>query len=397
MRGKQMPTLRSFDRGARCGFALPAALLAIAIIGAIVAGGYMTAVQDFRMGRNTLAQQRALAVAELGLDTVYSTWNKSWNGVPTGTTSVRTYTFSDGSVDSVRITKLNRLSFLIVSEARAGGQGTQTAARRRAAMLVRLNVPRFNQPGAIISRGTISIGGNTNIYGTDSVYAGWDCPPAGPPTTGALAPAWTNFTFRGNNCKGPAYACITGSPQADTSHIAADTNTYFNYGSQNWNSMVAMADKSVSGLLTNVQPSTNADGSCNTADGSNWGDPSRAAVLGNPVGACESYFSIIYAPGDLIVNGRTGQGLLLVAGNLSIQGNFTFYGQIITRGSVKLTGTGNHINGGVLAAVVYDSSSAGNVLSGTSTIQFSRCTLQAVFGNTSNPTRAPQRSWAELF
>jgi hypothetical protein len=383
----------------RRGFALMLALLAIVVISAMIAGGYMAGVQEFRMGRNTVAQQRAFAATELGLDSAYAAWRKSWNGVTTGTTRVLAYGAADGSwVDTVRITKLNRLSLLIVSEGRAGAQGSQLGARRRSAMIVRLDMPRINQPGAMVSRGTISIGGNTNIFGTDSVFAGWDCPPAGAPIAGALAPSWSNYTFRGNNCKGPTYACITGNPKADTSAVAADTSTYFNYGNQTWTSMVAMADKSLNGTWANVQPSYNADGSCNLNDNGNWGDPRRAALNALPAGTCETYFPIIYAPGDLSVNGQMGQGIILVGGNLSIQGNFTFYGQIITRGSIKLTGTGNHINGGVMAAVVYDSSASnGNTLAGTSTIQYSRCTLNTVFANASFASRAPQRSWIELY
>jgi hypothetical protein len=393
-------TRTSSARRERRGFALALALIAIVVIGAMVASGYLAGVQDFRAGRNAVVQQRAFAAMELGLDSAYASWNKSWNSVKTGTTRVLTYGATDGSwVDTVRVTKLNTLSFLIVSEGRAGNQGTQLGARRRAAMIVRLDMPRINQPGAMVSRGTISIGGNTNIYGTDSVFAGWDCPTAGGAVAGALAPSWSNYTFRGNNCKGPSYACITGTPKADTSVVAADTTTYFSYGNQSWTTLVAQADKTLNGVYTNVQPSYNADGTCNTNDNNNWGDPRRAAlVVGTPSGACEGYFPIIYAPGDLTVNGQMGQGMLLVGGNLSIQGNFTFYGQVITRGSVKLTGTGNHINGGVMAAVVYDSSaSGGNQLAGTSTIQFSRCTLNAAFANTSLAARAPQRSWIELY
>src|SRR5690349_4816454 len=283
----------------RRGFALVLALLAIVVISAMVTGGYMAGVQDFRMGRNSVVQQRAFAATELGLDSAYASWNKTWNIVPTGNTRILTYSATDGSwVDTVRITKLNMLSFLIVSEGRAGAQGTELGARRRAAMIVRLDVPRINQPAAIVSRGTINIGGNTNIFGTDSVFPGWDCPPPGPPTTGALAPSWTNYTFRASKCKAPTYDCITGNPKADTSSAAADTSTYFNYGpDQNWNTMVAQADKIVNGTLTNVQPSFNADGSCNTNDLRNWGDPHRnsANLVPTAPGACENYYSIIYA------------------------------------------------------------------------------------------------------
>ena len=132
---------------------------------------------------------------------------------------------------------------------------------------------------------------------------------------------------------------------------------------------------------------------CKTSDNKNWGDPARNTTT---PGACETYFPIIYAPGDLAINGNVGQGILLVAGNLSIQGNFSFYGPVISRGSVKLTGTGNHINGSVLAANVIDSTSTSS-LTGNSAIQYSRCSNNMALQRTAMPTKTPQRSWAELF
>jgi hypothetical protein len=85
-----------------------------------------------------------------------------------------------------------------------------------------------------------------------------------------------------------------------------------------------------------------------------------------------------------------------VNGNLNIQGGFVYYGQIIVRGTVKFTGTGNHVYGGVLAASLIDSTSSSQ-LAGNSSIHFSRCALTSVFVNAANGTRAPQRSWIELF
>ena len=58
-RQHQLPRLRP-----RRGFALALALMATALIGALVAGGYLASVQDFRMGRNALIQQRAMAAAK---------------------------------------------------------------------------------------------------------------------------------------------------------------------------------------------------------------------------------------------------------------------------------------------------------------------------------------------
>ena len=88
--------------------------------------------------------------------------------------------------------------------------------------------------------------------------------------------------------------------------------------------------------------------------------------------------------------------MLLVNGNLSIQGGFVFFGQVIVRGTVKLTGTGNHIYGGVMAANVVDSTDASK-LSGNSSIHYSRCAVTSAFVSTALGTRAPQRSWVELF
>jgi hypothetical protein len=91
-----------------------------------------------------------------------------------------------------------------------------------------------------------------------------------------------------------------------------------------------------------------------------------------------------------------GQGVLLVNGNLNIQGSFVYYGQVIVRGTLKLTGTGNHIYGGVMAAAVIDSTSTSQ-LSGNSSIHYSRCAITSVFVTSALSTRAPQRSWIELF
>src|SRR4051812_44327962 len=117
----------------RRGFALTMALLAIVVIGAMVAGGYMAGVQYYRMGRNSLVEQRAMAATELGLDSAYAMWSKTWNNQAIGTVTTLAYRASDNSwVDTVRITKLNQLGFLIVSEGRAGGYATPLSSRRRA-------------------------------------------------------------------------------------------------------------------------------------------------------------------------------------------------------------------------------------------------------------------------
>ena len=48
----------------RRGFALAMSLLAIVVIGAMVAGGYLAGIQYYRIGRNSLVEQRAMAATE---------------------------------------------------------------------------------------------------------------------------------------------------------------------------------------------------------------------------------------------------------------------------------------------------------------------------------------------
>src|SRR4029079_8696030 len=97
---------------------------------------------------------------------------------------------------------------------------------------------------------------------------------------------------------------------------------------------------------SNIAPvgtATTCDGSVST----NWGEPNRpGAVVG-----CQGYYPIIYSASSLHLNGDGyGQGILLVNGDLEINGKFEFYGLIIVRDDlVKSNGTAK-IQGAVFAA-----------------------------------------------
>src|SRR6266702_9001165 len=69
-----------------------------------------------------------------------------------------------------------------------------------------------------------------------------------------------------------------------------------------------------------------------SANPANWGDPNRAI----PAGACETYFPTIHVLGDLRVTTGSGQGVLLVDGDFTVAGNFTFTGVVIARGGLKM-------------------------------------------------------------
>ena len=109
---------------------------------------------------------------------------------------------------------------------------------------------------------------------------------------------------------------------------------------------------------------------------------------------CQNYFPIIYAKGDMHITGGEGQGILLVEGDLSVQGGAEFFGPVIVKGSLKTAGTGGHFHGGVMAANVDLEQSS---LLGDAEISFSSCALKKALNGAATPMFLAHRSWTELY
>lgn len=365
----------------RAGFALPIAVFAIVIIGALVAGAFFSSTQEFRIGSNTLQQTRALGAAEFGLNQTVANWNSAWNtNMTRGQVQTLKPTTSDGSVATVRVTRLSDQAFLVNSEGIAG------KSRRGAAKLLVLNIPELNLLGALTARGATKIGGSSFIDGNDHVYTDWECPAAGPALPGIATSDSSAISAAG--CHN--YTCVEGNPKVIETPAAADTNTYFTFGSLDWPQLTAMANKILTGSVQGIGP-TVANGVCNEADYRNFGEPIKTGQLASP---CENYYPIIYAPGNLTLNTGRGQGILLVEGDLDVAGGFEFYGPVIVRGTLKTSGEGGHFNGGVMAANVQLDQ---NVVIGNAVISFSRCTILKALNGSATPTSAVERSWFEVY
>lgn len=380
--------------GRRDGFALAVAIVAIVVIGALIAGVFFASTQEFRIGRNTLLQTRALTAAELGLTSMANAppagqWNSATlSALATGATSAPMQVLpGDGSVDTVRVTKLNDLSYFVVSEGFAGSS-TAAQARRRIGALLTLQIPQINIRGALTTRGQTRLGGSSFVNGNDTSFAGWGCPAPGAAKPGIAINDSSLIDLNGG-CAG--LSCVTGSPKVSEDPLAADTTTYFKYGDTDWQQLAAHASKVLgSTTWTGLTPSFTLGGACNTADPTNWGDPLHVNVNTS----CQDYFPIIYAPGDLKISGGVGQGILLVEGDLEVQGGAQFYGPIIVRGSLKTTGTGGHFLGGVMAANVELDQ---NTVLGNAVVQYSNCALIKALAGSAFPNFARGRSWVELY
>src|SRR5919109_1388115 len=388
--------MRHFSRfGRRRGLALATTLFAIVVIGTIISAALFASTQEQRSATSQLYVERALAAAEYGQNAVLIDWDRerTWR-MPNGDTLRRTYSVAGGGVATAVVTKLNRTTFLVASEGRAGPT-EQSAARRRTSMVLTLDIPQLRVPAAFTARGADTVAGSSITNGTDVNPAGWDCPAAGP-TAAGIATGDSVMTYQGTKF------AVNGNPPVDRDPAANDTSTYFNLGGTTYSDMAALAAVPGQGIvftpllgttlaLTGINPVV--VGSTCVLSNTNWGDPYRAA----PPSPCESYMPVIHIKGNASITGGgggRGQGILLVDGNLAISGNFEFHGLVIVRGRVSFTGTGTKVFGAVLAA---NTGGSANLISGNVQLQFSRCALTTLLARRAYPKPTKERAWADMF
>ena len=369
------------------GVAMIMALGAIVIIGVLMGSVLFVSTQDYRVGSNTVRTARAAAAAELGLNRIPVDWNLADNArLKTGDTLKKAYTAPRGATANVVVTRLDGPFFWAVSEGYAGGMGSQASARRRYGTLFRLNMPNMNFMGAITTQGNTTINGNVTVNGNDSIPGGWTGCSVGQNVAGAAISPTTAASVNGS-------VTLKGNPTVLTTPAAADSNTYFNYGNSNYQSLAASANLTYAGgsLLNGIQPLI-VGGVCQAnVIPANWGEPNHTS----PAGACDTYFPIIHVLGDLKVTTGRGQGILLVDGDFTVAGNFAFDGAVIARGGLKMTGTGNKITGAVMAASVSVDDSVS--LAGNTSLLYSSCALQAALQSSAYPAQAMRRGWVDLF
>jgi len=363
------------------------ALGAIVIIGVLMGSVLFVSTQDYRVGSNTVRTARAAAAAELGLNRIPVDWNLADNArLKTGDTLKKAYTAPRGATANVVVTRLDGPFFWAVSEGYAGGMGSQASARRRYGTLFRLNMPNMNFMGAITTQGNTTINGNVTVNGNDSIPGGWTGCSVGQNVAGAAISPTTSATVNGS-------VTLKGNPTVLTTPAAADSNTYFNYGNSNYQSLAASANLTYAGgsLLNGIQPLI-VGGVCQAnVIPANWGEPNHTS----PAGACDTYFPIIHVLGDLKVTTGRGQGILLVDGDFTVAGNFQFDGAVIARGGLKMSGTGNKIVGATMAASVSVDDSV--ALSGNTSLLYSSCALQSALQASAYPAQAMRRGWVDLF
>ncbi|HWJ22930.1 MAG TPA: hypothetical protein VNS52_11310 [Gemmatimonadaceae bacterium] len=402
----------------RDGFALAAAIFAIVVVGALIAGAYFASFQESRVGRNMLIEQRSFSLAEYGLNYDVSNWDKTRNmlpprGMAVGGIDSNKRVIRDGDTAYVRVTRLNDNSFWVVSTGSANVGSDQLQSVRRTNMLVRIAYPSMKVKGAVTSNGTVSVSGSSSITGFDKDPAGWqnDCgsvPDAGT-LAGVVVASKTSFngdttvTNTGDNSSG-----VTGSPRVLVDNATVtDSNTYVRYGSETWNSLAANADIRITNYFPHPLPQLTADGSkCDMTKPDNWGEPWHDSTSSpQTVPKCVSYFPIVYSDSSLHVAANSrGQGILLVNGDLILQGNFDWDGLVITRDDL-LAGAGTvNVNGALLVRNANlnkcqpgDKLCNGVDLTGDFNLKYSKCAIENALRASAQLVPVKKRAWAQLF
>ncbi|HZI29499.1 MAG TPA: hypothetical protein VFD64_15125 [Gemmatimonadaceae bacterium] len=375
----------------RRGVALITALFGVVVLAVMMSGMYFTSNQEYRGTRNALIEQRAFAVAEFGLNSEISTWDRSRNVMgdfPIGKIDDNQVYVANGDTAWVKVSRLSATTFWVMSDGLANMGNSSLESRRRTSAFVRIAYPSIEPKGAITAAGNVRLQGAANVDGDDVHPTGWtncDAIPAATVPAVTVPPAGTVTT-------GPLN--ITSTPAVAHDSAAADSNTYVRYGSESWNSLSANADIKIAGGVysADILPLGTAT-TCNKSVDSNWGEPWRPGT----VAGCYGYFPIIYVNGDLRINSNgRGQGILLVNGDLEINGVFDFYGIVIVRNDIlKSNGTAK-IYGAVFAANL----TAGQDLSwmtGDQDVQYSNCAVQAALKGSAILVRVTQRHWAQIF
>ena len=378
-------------RRSRSGSALFMAIGALVVIGTLVAGSGFIVMQETRLGRNQLVQARAFAMAEYGLNRIQADWDKTPNlQMDNGATFDTSYSLAGQGAARVRYTRLNNETFWIVSEGRVGigpFSDARSTAIKRVNAILRLRVPTIHANGAFTSMGNINVQGSPEVTGVNTDPPGWlGCDSTATDKAGIVAPPEVTVDIQKPNQ-------VNGTPPVLRDSLAADSATYVRFGDETWNTLVSQANIIItSGNTANLIEPVVTNGFCDKSLPDNWGEPLRGV---GSVAACYNYFPIIYANSSLHVNSGRGQGILLVEGDLQINGSFEFNGLVIVKDDLE-KGNGNAIiRGAVMArdATLFDDSS----ILGNTTYAYSHCAIERALRGSAQVVQARQRAWAELF
>lgn len=374
------------------GIALVVAIFTITISAILIGALLWVTTQESRASENVMRAVQSLGVAEVGTTERIATWNPdSINHLalyPADSFRVPLTNTPDntGAYDGW-IYHLSPNVFLINmvgsdKNTRTGHNEGGRGAKQNVGVLVQLAFTQFNIHAALTTQGGVALQGNATAEGTDINPTGWaSCDPADTAVAGIRTHDGT-VTTGGN-------AIVDGNPPVQKDSTLVDSN-FTVFGGETYTDLANRANITLPGGTYKTQPSFTG-GQCNKLDVLDWGDGL------NPTSPCGNYFPIIHITGDVTLNGVQGQGILLVDGNLLVQGSYEWFGIVVVQGEIATAGGGvseAHFWGGVLAKNADLSTES---LAGKAVLNYSTCGILQALQGTSKVAPMRSRHWSELY
>ena len=373
----------------RFGFALPAAMIALAVLSALVAGVLFVATEELRAGRTDMASQRALAAADWALERAILSWDLQRN--TSETAGVRTVTGDSAVMPNDKVvvtaTRVDRRAVWMTAAVTSGGDGGPMPVRHTVGASLRLVGATVPVRAALTAMGGVAVGGGI-IDGRDA--AATDDPSgicredAVAETAGIIVPAPSRVTCA--DCGTSAESGVFGNPPIDS---ATGTDSLFvRFGDETVAGLAARASIIVGGATITARPSVTDDGKCNRSDLFNWGSPDR-------MGPCADYYPIIHVRGNAVLaGGSQGQGILLIDGSLRVDAGSRFVGVVVASDDIVVSGAGAEIVGAAFAADG-DRVGGSSVVDG-GVIRVGACAVRRATLGSSRLRRTAGRWWVEL-
>ena len=364
--------LTTVMRGQR-GVALPMALMCLLILTALIVAFSMMAASEPVLANNQLQVAQARAVAESGVERAIWALNNPANasGIPNPLATAAA-PYDDSTAIPVRINGVQVGVFTVSVTNGAlpnervivatGWVPSNTGPGPNVKQKIQVSVlqPLFTQnppPAALTVRGEISAGGNSSIDSRSDTSCGNK---AGSYSAGLtyISVSADIYGHDGNDVHNQLADAVQNIPDAtfnQWTYSNADLNalkamakkkgTYyqgsvtFNSGNQMPNGIIFV--DTISG--TNID--ANATGDCLGGTGtgcSSTSDFASVAIHGNAPSSADGIF----------------HGILVVAGSLSISGNFQMYGLAYSVNDISYTGTGTgQVVGAMISRNIRDTSS----------------------------------------
>jgi hypothetical protein len=308
----------------RRGFAIPIALLVIAVLTIMIAGGFSIVSAERRSVADQKSQINAFRIAEQGLEIYLIRRDSLLGGTPN-------YTKVPGAKDSVRITMV-------------GGYADVS--------LTRLRAPRGSQSGLYVvrSKGTETAGafaGTPQGVRTVAQYVLWE------PAPMQVLAGWTAMSgLQQNGGAGTLGGIDMCGENGAVAGVVVPAYPGYDFNGR----MIAVGNPPVDSIPAPDSVEIDWDGIVNhglidatvTLPGGTWpGTPLQAAYNDTSL----RYYPVIRVNGnfDLLTSGT---GMLIVTGNLTISGNKGWRGVILAGGVLTSNGQNAILGGGVQGAVV---------------------------------------------